>query len=117
MKGGGGGSHSYTREIQNSTKGISSASGEINCKDIQFDTDLKNIQPITKTLKVGDILSIEKNDLGLVVALYNGKLCGMLDSLAVSSLIKCIDAGFIYKGSVVELQSTNCKVKVRHYTP
>lgn len=117
MKGGGGGSHSYTREIQNSAKGISSANGEINCKDLQFDTDLKNMQPIIKTLKVGDILSIEKNELGLIVALYDGKLCGMLDSLAVNNLIKCIDAGFIFKGTVIELQNTICKIKVRYYTP
>ncbi|MEV8469083.1 hypothetical protein AB0T83_20400, partial [Fluviibacterium sp. DFM31] len=88
--------HSYTREIQNSTKGIGSGNGEINCKDLQFDTDLKNVQPITTSLKVGDILNIEKNDLGLIVALYDGKLCGMLDSLAVNNLIKCIDAGFVY---------------------
>ena len=117
MKGGGGGSHSYTRKIQNSTKGIDSGSGEINCKDLQFDTFLKNVQPITTTLKIGDILNIEKNEMGLITAIYDGKLCGMLDSLAVSNLIKCIDAGFVYKGIVIQLQNSNCKIKVRYYTP
>lgn len=113
MKGGGGGSQNYSRQLAGSA-GASSSNKDEECLNILFDVYLKKIQNVVFELKVGDILKLQlEMEMQLLNVLSNGDLCGIVDAPDVLKLRNCIKKGYQYKATILELDRAQMKCKVR----
>lgn len=113
MKGGGGGSQNYSRQLAG-TQGAGSIGGDDECLNILFDVYLKKIQSQIFKLNVGDILQIDLDqEMQLVNVLSKGILCGIVDTPQVLQLRNCIKKGYRYKATIIELDGNEEKCKVR----
>ncbi|WP_284462982.1 hypothetical protein [Chryseobacterium sp.] len=113
MKGGGGGSQNYSRQLAG-TQGAVSTSDDEECLNILFDVHLKKIQSQIFKLNVGDVLQIDLDqEMQLVNVLSKGVLCGIVDAPQVLQLRSCIKKGYRYKATIIELDGNEMKCKVR----
>lgn len=116
MKGGGGGSRNYNRQLAG-TQGAGSTGGDDECLNILFDVYLKKIQSEIFKLNVGDILQLDLDqEMQLVNVLSKGILCGIIDSPQVLQLRSCMKKGYKYKATIIELDvhSMKCKVRIQY---
>jgi hypothetical protein len=114
MKGGGGGSHNYSRQLSGAAGG-NSGNGDEECLKLRIEANLKQLQSKIYTLVIGDILQLElDNEMQLVIASSDGILCGVVDAVKVIQLRACMIKGYKFKATILEINSTSCKVLIRN---
>ncbi len=87
------------------------------CEKFTFETVLVNPNTtILQTLNVNEELQIEIDPTIGIVAKANGQIVGniLTDPVKMDKLIKCMDGGTSYKGSIIGLDSHNgvCRIKI-----
>lgn len=87
------------------------------CEKFTFETVLVNPNTtIMQTLNVNEELQIEIDPTIGIVAKANGQIVGniLTDPEKMDKLIKCMDGGTTYKGSIIGLDIHNgvCRIKI-----
>lgn len=114
MKGGGGSSHNYSKQLSGALGGNSENSDD-ECLKIRIEANLKQLQSKVHTLIIGDILQLELDaEMELVTALSDGILCGIVDAVKVVQLRMCMKRGYKFKATVLEINTTSCKVLIQN---
>lgn len=87
------------------------------CEKFTFETVLvKPNTTILKTLNVNEDLQIKIESTIGIVAKANGQIVGnvLTDPGKMDKLIKCMDGGTVYKGTIIGLDTPNgvCRIKI-----
>lgn len=109
MKGGGFRSIGYTRELSGSRP----TSENDKCDSINFLTKLQNIQPALSSQSKGDILNVDLDPNGSIVAIGQSGTCGTISSIESIMLIECLKKGKSYKATIINISTSSCEVRVR----
>lgn len=109
MSGGGG----------NEGVGPSPPGGPPDCRSLDIETSLTGPDPdVVAGLQVGDALDIElltTDGRRRVVALRHGEIAGAIVT-HLTALLRCLQDGFEFSGSVVEVDDGNVRLRVRAVT-
>lgn len=84
------------------------------CARLTFQATLNSPKPvIVSQLKVGDLLDVVLNSQGQGIILeHNGQIAGSLTSSQVAQLVNCMNSGFDYQATVVQLNGGQCVVRI-----
>jgi hypothetical protein len=84
------------------------------CARLTFQATINSPKPaVMNQLKVGDLLDVTLNPQGQGIILeYNGQTAGSLTGSQVAQLVNCINSGFDYQATVVQLNGGQCVVRV-----
>jgi hypothetical protein len=84
------------------------------CARLSFQATINSPKPdVVSHLTVGDVLDVALNPEGQGVVLeHNGRLAGSLISTHVAQLVNCINSGFDYRATVVQLNGGYCVVRI-----
>jgi len=86
-----------------------------NCASFTRRTTLNSPEPkVLKTLAVDDELTVGLDNGRVVVATDQGKVAGVLTFAGIAAFKKCLEAGYTYSATVVDLQLGNCEVEIRY---
>jgi hypothetical protein len=84
------------------------------CSRLSFQATVNSPKPgVISYLTVGDVLDVTLNPQGRGVVLeHNGELAGSIVGSRVAQLVNCINSGFEYQATVVELNGGHCVVRI-----
>lgn len=84
------------------------------CARLSFQATINSPKPdVVGHLAVGDILDVALNPQGQGVVLQrNEQLAGSLTGTHVAQLVNCINSGFDYQATVVQLNGGHCVVRI-----
>jgi hypothetical protein len=84
------------------------------CSRLSFQATVNSPKPdVISHLTVGDVLNVALNPEGQGVVLgHNGQLAGSIVGSHVVQLVNCINSGFDYQATVVQLNGGHCVVRI-----
>lgn len=84
------------------------------CTRLSFQATVNSPKPdVIGHLAVGDVLDVVLNPQGQGVVLeHNGQLAGSIVGSQVAQLVNCINSGFAYQGTVVQVSGGYCVVRI-----
>lgn len=90
---------------------------KFDCETSQIDTLLSSIDlAVLKKLKVKDDLDVEIGDNGaLIVISGDGELVGSVVHINTSDIIECVNQGYTYKATIIEINFPACKVRIKSF--
>jgi hypothetical protein len=111
MKDGGNGKANYTKSLAVKPS-VGGVIGSDDC-NIAFTTYLQKLQPIFVDYKVDDVLIVDVDTAGNVIASGKHGLCGTIAAPETIELKQCLKQGKKYKATILDITSVSCQVRVR----
>ncbi|AZI26456.1 hypothetical protein EA772_14330 [Pedobacter sp. G11] len=111
MKDGGTGKANYTKSLAVKPS-LSGGIGSEDC-NIAFTTYLQKLQPALADYRVDDVLIVDIDSSGNVIASGKHGICGTIAAPETLQLKQCLDQGKKYKSTILEITTVSCKVRVR----
>ncbi len=111
MKGGGNRfSTEYTRSLVDSTP--KSSKGD-NCDEIDFNTELRNVDSSITKYSKGDVLEVQLDGLKRIVAVGIHGQCGVIIYVNAIQLKNCIEKGKEFIAVILDFSVSHCNVRVK----
>lgn len=83
------------------------------CERIIFRTYLNSVHPSVATnVHVGDRLTVEEEDLSVVVVTGGGATLGAITSTEVTRLRECLRAGYTYAAAIMSIRGARIEIRV-----
>ena len=110
MKGGSSYYTDYTRDLSGSG---GESSSEDPCDNLDFKSQIIDLQPSISKYSIGDALDVAVNPSGSIVVIGEHGICGTISGMKVIKLKKCIAKGKEYLAVIVDKGSSHCEVRIK----
>ncbi|BAK71721.1 hypothetical protein AF80_06425 [Aliarcobacter butzleri L355] len=86
----------------------------LNCMELFERVRLSSVkEEILNSLKVNDILKIEKYDKSVVAVTSENKIVGSIAGISIKDIIYCLENGYVIIGTVEEINDGSCILVIR----